>query len=44
MNGANVYDAAAVASGLQRPTDPGHLQWFRITFAGTHLRFVLAFG
>lgn len=35
----------AFASGFQHPTDPGHLQWFRIIF-GTVLttRFALAFG
>ncbi|MEU9272352.1 hypothetical protein AB0E04_44185 [Streptomyces sp. NPDC048251] len=34
-----------VASGFQRPTDPGHVQWFRIIFATVlTLRFVLAFG
>ncbi|MGP3749990.1 hypothetical protein [Streptomyces sp. IBSNAI001] len=35
----------ALASGFQQPTDPGHLQWFRIIF-GTVLtaRFALAFG
>lgn len=35
----------ALASGFTRPTDPGHLQWFRIIF-GTVLtaRFALAFG
>lgn len=35
----------AVASGFQRTTDAGHLQWFRIIF-GTVLtaRFALAFG
>ncbi|WP_086859928.1 hypothetical protein [Streptomyces milbemycinicus] len=34
----------ALASGFQHPTDPGHLQWFRIIF-GTVLtaRFALAF-
>ncbi|MEU6402477.1 hypothetical protein [Streptomyces sp. NPDC046985] len=35
----------ALASGFTRPTDPGHLQWFRIIF-GIVLtaRFALAFG
>ncbi|WP_327188001.1 hypothetical protein [Streptomyces sp. NBC_01334] len=34
-----------VASGFQRPTNPGHVQWFRIIFATVlTLRFVLAFG
>ncbi|MFF8035845.1 hypothetical protein [Streptomyces sp. NPDC016626] len=35
----------ALTSGFTRPTDPGHLQWFRIIF-GTVLtaRFALAFG
>ncbi|MGW0883467.1 hypothetical protein [Streptomyces sp. NPDC002671] len=37
------FDAAA--SGFQHPTDPGHLQSFRITFGTVlTLRFILAFG
>ncbi|MFD4865261.1 hypothetical protein [Streptomyces sp. NPDC058412] len=35
----------AVASGFRQPTDPGHLQWFRIIFATVlTARFTLAFG
>ncbi|MET7457826.1 hypothetical protein ABZT03_39465 [Streptomyces sp. NPDC005574] len=35
----------ALASGFQHPTDPGHLQWFRIIFATVlTVRFALAFG
>ncbi|MFJ5548592.1 hypothetical protein [Streptomyces sp. NPDC093225] len=35
----------AVSSGFQQPTDPGHLQWFRILFATVlTARFALAFG
>ncbi|KPC62611.1 hypothetical protein [Streptomyces chattanoogensis] len=35
----------ALASGFQHPTDPGHLQWFRIIFGAVlTARFSLAFG